>query len=88
MIRPDSVVRPCLCSFDNVYNSPVAIISEQFFAVTILLLAMTTIASVLVMNAHFRGLRGHRPPRWIRNLFLHQLSKFVCMRKVVYSLVS
>lgn len=59
-----------------------SLISGQFLGVTILVLAMTTMTTVLVMNAHFRGLRGHRPPAWVRKLFLDWFARFVCMRKV------
>ena len=55
----------------------------QFVGATIVVLALTTITNVLVMNAHFRGLRGHRPPAWLRKLFLDWLARIVCMRKVV-----
>ena len=57
-------------------------ISGQFLGVTIVVLGLTTIASVMVMNAHFRGLRGHRPPAWVRKLFLDWLARFVCLEKV------
>ena len=59
------------------------LISEQFFGATICVLTMTTIANVLVMNAHFRGLRGHRPPAWVRKLFFEWLARIVCMHKVM-----
>ncbi|KAI0235106.1 Neuronal acetylcholine receptor subunit alpha-10 [Lamellibrachia satsuma] len=50
-------------------TSEVIPLFEQFFGATISVLTMTTVANVLVMNAHFRGLRGHRPPAWVRKLF-------------------
>ncbi|XP_046580190.1 neuronal acetylcholine receptor subunit alpha-10-like [Haliotis rubra] len=52
-----------------------------YFCVAMLLVALSTALTVIVLNVHFRGQHGDPVPHWIRKIFLGTLSELLCVRK-------
>lgn len=58
-------------------------LSGQYFALTILLVSLSTLCTVFVVNLHHKGSHGDQVPYWMKKLVLMWLSRLVCKRKLV-----
>ena len=49
----------------------------------IILLALSTALTVVILNLHCRGNYKIHVPRWVRILVLHWFARMVCMKSLV-----
>ena len=59
------------------------IFSGEYFAAVIILLALSTAMTVVILNFKHRGVFGGRVPGWVRVMILHVLASMLCLREVV-----
>lgn len=64
-------------------QSEVIPLVSQYFALTILLVSLSTLCTVFVVNLHHKGSHGDQVPYWMKKLVLMWLSRLVCKRKLV-----
>lgn len=57
--------------------------SAQYFAAVIIILALSTAITVIILNIHCRGAHKIDVPRWMRILVLHWFARIVCMQSFV-----
>ena len=55
----------------------------EYFAAVIILLALSTAMTVVILNFKHRGVFGDKVPSWVRLLILNVLASVLCLREVV-----
>lgn len=60
----------------------------QYFGAVVILIAISTATSVIIVNLHFRGERSHKVPRWMKKLVLDWTARIVCIKGTVDRLYS
>ncbi|KAL5276800.1 nAChRb1 family protein [Megaselia abdita] len=53
----------------------------KYLLFTFIMNTVSILVTVVIINWNFRGPRTHRMPNWIRQVFLHYLPTFLCMKR-------
>ena len=64
------------------------LVSGSYFGATIILLAMSTALTVVILNIHHRGAFGNKVPKWIRTVVLNWLASVMLLKDKVEDNVS
>ncbi|XP_013388521.1 neuronal acetylcholine receptor subunit alpha-10 [Lingula anatina] len=64
-------------------QSEVVPLISQYFLLAIILVSLSTAATVLVVNLHHKGLHGEKVPLWVRKVVLNGIGRLICKKKLV-----
>lgn len=76
-----------LVLMETIPSSSLAIpILGQYLVFTLIMISLSILATIVVLNIHFRSPSSHKMKPWVRRLFIRTLPKLLLMRSPQYKL--